>query len=60
MPVSLEQLRGLHPHRRIIIRAELRYEGAEAAQVSRARDQRPALATITPDATVIAGDAFPR
>jgi hypothetical protein len=60
VPVCLEHLRGLDPQTRIVIRAELRYEGDEDAQVSRARDQRPTLATIMPDGTVIAGDAFPR
>jgi hypothetical protein len=60
VPVCLEHLRGLDPRTRIVIRAELRYEGDEGAQLSRAGDQPPALATIMPDGTVIAGDAFPR
>jgi hypothetical protein len=59
VPVSLEHLRGLDPQARIVIRAELRYEGDEAARLNRARDRRPALATIMPDGTVVAGDAFP-
>ena len=57
--VSLEHLRGLDPQTRIIIRTELRYEGDERARVSRSSEHRPALATIMPDGTVIAGDAFP-
>jgi hypothetical protein len=59
VPVSLDHLRGLDPQTRIVIRAELCYEGDEGARVSSAREHRPALATIMPDGTVIAGDAFP-
>jgi hypothetical protein len=59
VPVSLDHLRGLDPQTRIVIRTELRYEADEGARVSRAREHRPALATIMPDGTVIAGDAFP-
>lgn len=58
VPVSLEHLRGLDPHARIIIRTELRYEADEGTRVSRTRERRPAVATIMPDGTVIAGDAF--
>ena len=59
VPVPLDHLRGLDPQTRIIINTELCYEADEGAQVSRAREHRPALATIMPDGTVIAGDAFP-
>ena len=59
VPVSLEHLRGLDPQTRIIIRTELRYEADEGSRVSRATRHSPALATIMPDGTVIAGDAFP-
>jgi hypothetical protein len=59
VPVPLEHLRGLDPQTRIVIRAELRYEAAEGARVSRAGEHRPPLATILPDGTVIAGEAFP-
>jgi hypothetical protein len=59
VPVPLDHLRGLDPQTRIIIRAELCYEGDEDARVSGVREHRPALATIMPDGTVIAGDAFP-
>jgi hypothetical protein len=59
VPVALDPLRGLDPETRIVIRAELCYEADEGARVSRGREQRPALATIMPDGTVIAGDAFP-
>ncbi|HEY1324263.1 MAG TPA: hypothetical protein VGF32_28660 [Streptosporangiaceae bacterium] len=59
VPVPLDHLRGLDPQTRIIIRTELCYEAQEGAQVSRAGEHRPALATIMPDGTVIAGDAFP-
>jgi hypothetical protein len=52
-------LRGLDPQTRIIIGVELRYKADEGARVSRVREHRPALATIMPDGTVIAGDAFP-
>jgi hypothetical protein len=54
--VSLEHLRGLDPQTRIVIRLELCYEGDEGARVSRATDRRPALATVLPDGTVVAGD----
>ena len=56
VPVSLEHLRGLDPQTRIVIMSELHYEADEGARVSRAGDRRPALATIMPDGTVIAGD----
>jgi hypothetical protein len=59
VPVSLGHLRGLDPQTRIVITTELRYEAAEEARVSRAGERGPALATIMPDGTVIAGDAFP-
>ncbi|HEU5393055.1 MAG TPA: hypothetical protein VFV73_44940 [Streptosporangiaceae bacterium] len=59
VPVSLGHLRGLDPQTRIVIRTELCYEADEGARVSRARERRPALATIMPDGAVIAGDAFP-
>lgn len=59
VPVSLEHLRGLDPQTRIVIRTELRYEGDESARLNRTWDHRPALATVMPDGTVIAGDAFP-
>jgi hypothetical protein len=59
VPVSLEHLRGLDPQTRIVIMTELRYEADEGARMSRASERRPALATIMPDGTVIAGDAFP-
>jgi hypothetical protein len=59
VPVSLEHLRGLDPQTRIIIRCELCYEGDEGAQLSSVRAPRPALATITPDGTVVAGDWSP-
>jgi hypothetical protein len=59
VPVALDHLRGLDPETRIVIRTELCYEADEGARVSRGREQRPALATIMPDGTVIAGDAFP-
>ncbi len=59
VPVSLDHLRGLDPQTRIIITTELCYEADEGTRVSRAREHRPALATIMPDGTVIAGDAFP-
>jgi len=42
----------------IVIRAELHCEGDEGARMSRTRNPRSALATIMPDGTVIAGDAF--
>jgi hypothetical protein len=59
VPVSLDHLRGLDPQTRIVIRTELCYEADEGARVSRAREHRPALATVMPDGTVIAGDGFP-
>jgi hypothetical protein len=59
VPVPLGHLRGLDPQTRIIIRTELCYEADEGARVSRGREHRPAVATIMPDGTVIAGDAFP-
>ena len=59
VPVPLDHLRGLDPQTRIVIRAELHYEADEATWVSRVREHRPALATIMPDGTVIARDAFP-
>ena len=59
VPVSLEHLRGLDPQTRIVIRTELRYEGDEGARVSSGMKHRPAVATIMPDGTVVAGDAFP-
>jgi len=58
VPVSLDHLRDLDPQTRIIIRTELRYEAGEGTRVSGARE-RPAIATIMPDRTVVAGDAFP-
>ena len=57
--MPLDHLRGLDPQTRIVIGTELHYEADEGARVNRARDHRPALATIMPDGTVIAGDAFP-
>jgi hypothetical protein len=59
VPVPLDHLRGLDPQTRIVIRTELCYEADEGARVSRTREHRPALATIMPDGTVIAGDALP-
>ena len=59
VPVPLDHLRGLDPQTRVVIRTELCYEADEGARVSRAREHRSALATIMPDGTVIAGDAFP-
>jgi hypothetical protein len=59
VPVSLEHLRDIDPQTRIVIISELHYEADERARVSRATDRRPALATIMPDGTVIAGDALP-
>ena len=58
VPVPLDHLRGLDPQTRIIIGTELCYEADEGARVSRAREHRAALATIMPDGTVVAGDAF--
>lgn len=59
VPVPLDHLRGLDPQTRIVIRAELRYEADEGTRVSTARERPPPLATIMPDGTVIAGEAFP-
>lgn len=59
VPVSLEHLRGLDPQTRIIIHIELRYEADESDRLGKAADRRPALATIKPDGTVVAGDWFP-
>ncbi len=59
VPVPLGHLRGLDPQTRIVIRTELCYEADEGARVGGAREHRPALATIMPDGTVIAGDVFP-
>ena len=59
VPVSLEHLRDLDLQTRIVIRCELTYEGDEGTRVSAATRHRPALATVMPDGTVIAGDAFP-
>lgn len=59
VPVPLNHLRGLDPQTRIVIRTELRYEADEGARASRATEHRPPLATITPNGTVIAGEAFP-
>jgi hypothetical protein len=59
VPVSLEHLRGLDSQTRIVIGTELCYEADEGTRVSRAREHRPALATVMPDGTVIPGDAFP-
>jgi hypothetical protein len=59
VPVSLEHLRGLDPGTRIIIRIELRFEAGEGDLVRETHDRQPALATIMPDGTVVAGDAFP-
>jgi hypothetical protein len=58
VPVPLDHLRGLDPQTRIIITTELCYEADEGTRVSSGREHRPALATIMPDGTVIAGDAF--
>jgi len=57
-PVSLEHLRGLDPQTRILLITELSYEADERARLGKTADDRPALATILPDGTVIAGDAF--
>jgi hypothetical protein len=59
VPVPLDHLHGLDPQTRIVIRTELCYEADEGARVSRAREHQSALATIMPDGTVIARDAFP-
>ncbi|MGH2929749.1 MAG: hypothetical protein ACRDL8_16230 [Solirubrobacteraceae bacterium] len=58
IPASLEHLRGLDPQTRVVIRASLEYEGDEGARVRKAAERRPALATILPDGSVIAGDPF--
>ena len=60
VPVSLEHLRGIDPQTRITIRTEFSVETAEeSACANRVRERRPAVATIMPDGTVVAGDAFP-
>ncbi|MGH6656674.1 MAG: hypothetical protein ACRDVE_15900 [Actinocrinis sp.] len=60
VPVSLEHLRGISPQTRITIRTEFRFETAEEGVcASRVTERRPAVATIMPDGTVVAGDAFP-
>jgi hypothetical protein len=59
VPVPLDHLRGLDPQTRIVVRTELSYEAGESARLRRTREHRPALATIMPDGTVVAGDAFP-
>jgi hypothetical protein len=59
VPVPLDHLRGLDLQTRIVIRTELCHEADEGARVSKAREHRPPLATIMPDGTVIAGEAFP-
>jgi hypothetical protein len=56
VPISLEHLRGLDPQTRILLQAELSYEGDEGSVLSHSRERRPALATIMPDGTVFAGD----
>ena len=56
VPVCLEHLRGLDPQTRIIIHIELCYEEDERDRLGKAADRRPALATIKPDGTVVAGD----
>ncbi len=58
-PVTLDHLRGLDPQTRIVIRTELHCEVDESARVRRAGERRSALATVMPDGTVVAGDAFP-
>jgi hypothetical protein len=51
-------LRALDPETRILVRAELRYEGDEGLVRRRGRGERPpALAAILSDGTVIPGDA---
>jgi hypothetical protein len=59
VPVPLGHLRDLDPQTRIVIRTELCYEADEGARVSRGGEHWPTQATIMPDGTVIAGDAFP-
>lgn len=60
VPVSLEHLRGVDPQTRILVLAELRYEGDEGLVLSRGRGERPPpLATILSDGTVIPGDVIP-
>jgi hypothetical protein len=54
-----EHLRDLDPQTRIIIHIELRYEADESDRLGKAADDRPALATIKPDGTVVAGDWSP-
>ncbi|MGH3219433.1 MAG: hypothetical protein ACRDPY_12105 [Streptosporangiaceae bacterium] len=58
VPVSLEHLRGLDPQTRITISVSLDYEADEGTRVRKAAERRPALATILPDGSVIAGDPF--
>lgn len=61
VPVSLEHLRGIDPRTRIIIRTEFCFETAEEGEcASRVTERRPPMATIMPDGTVVAGDAFPQ
>jgi hypothetical protein len=59
VPVSLEHLRDLDPQTRILVRAELRYEGGEGLRAGRSRERRPGLATILADGTVVSGDVRP-
>jgi hypothetical protein len=59
VPVPLDHLRGLDLQTRIVIRTELCYEADEGARVSKGKAHRSPLATIMPDGTVIAGEAFP-
>lgn len=60
VPVSLEHLRGIDPQTRITVRTEFSVETEEeSACASRVMERRPAVATIMPDGTVVAGDAFP-
>jgi hypothetical protein len=60
VPVSLEHLRGIDPQTRIAIRTELYFETEEeSACASRVAERRPPVATIMPDGTVVAEDAFP-
>ena len=58
VPVSLEHLRGLDPQTRITVTVSLDYEGDESTRVRTTAERRPALATILPDGSVIAGDPF--
>jgi hypothetical protein len=52
-------MRIYEPDTRIIIHIELRYEGDESDRLGKTADDRPALATIKPDGTVVAGDWSP-